>query len=107
MKKIIKIDVSKIQEAGKRQIYVYRVSGFNIDKISLDKHLVSILNTFEGNDLVAELNDATRVGTITQRVSSDLIPIVIKSVDEVASGFETNEKLIIKIDFDGIKEVIQ
>lgn len=107
MKKMIRIDVSKIQDAGKRQVYVYRIASFSIDKISLEKHLVSMLNTFEGNDLVAELNDETKVGSVTHKVAPDLIPVVIKSVDEVASSFEANEKLIIKIDFEGIKAVIQ
>jgi len=107
MKKMIRIDVGKIQDAGKRQIYVYRVSSFSVDKVSLEKHLVSMLNTFEGTDLVAELNDETKVGTVTQKVISDLIPIVIKAVDEVASGFESNEKMIISIDFEGIKAVVQ
>jgi hypothetical protein len=107
MKKMIRIDVSKIQDAGKRQIYVYRVSSFSVDKVSLEKHLVSMLNTFEGNDLVAELNEDTKVGSVTQKVSPDLISTVIKSVDDVASGFEANEKLIIKIDFEGIKAVVQ
>lgn len=107
MKKIIRIDVSKIQEAGKRQVYVYRVASFSVDKISLEKHLVSMMNTFEGNDLVAELNEETKVGSVTHKVAADLIPVVIKSVDEVASGFEANEKLITKIDFEGIKAVVQ
>ena len=107
MKKIIRIDVLKIQEAGKRQIYVYRVASFSVDKISLEKHLVSMLNTFEGNELVAELNDETKVGSVTHRVAPHLISTVIKSVDDVASSFEANEKLITKIDFEGIKAVVQ
>lgn len=107
MKKLIRIDVKKIQDAGKRQIYVYRVSSFSVDKVSLEKHFVSMLNTFEGNDLVAELNDETKVGVVTQKVVSDIIPIVIMAIDEVAVGFEANEKLITKIDFEGIKAVVQ
>lgn len=107
MKKIIKIDVTKVPDAGKRQIYVYRVSSFSVDKVSLEKHFVSILNGFEGTDLSAELNDDTKVGTITHKVSPSIIPEVIKCVDEVASSFESNEKTITKIDFSGIKSVVQ
>lgn len=107
MKKMIRIDVSKIQDAGKRQIYVYRVASFSVDKVSLEKHLVSMLNTFEGNDLVAELNEETKVGTVTHKVAADIIPVIIKTVDDVAVGFESNEKLITKIDFEGIKAVVQ
>lgn len=107
MKKVIRIDVGKIQDAGKRQIYVYRVSSFSVDKISLEKHLVSMMNSFEGTDLVAELNDETKVGMVTQKVASDIIPDIIRLVDEVASGFDANEKMITKIDFEGIKTVIQ
>jgi len=107
MKKVIRIDVGKIQDAGKRQIYVYRVSSFSVDKISLEKHLVSMMNSFEGTDLVAELNDETKVGMVTQKVAADIIPDIIRLVDEVASGFDANEKMITKIDFEGIKTVIQ
>lgn len=107
MKKIIKIDITKVPDAGKRQIYVYRLASFSIDKISLEKHLVSMMNSFEGEELVAELNEETKVGTITHRVSLDIVPTVIMLVDEVASGFEANEKLITKIDFEGIRTVVQ
>ncbi len=107
MKKLIRIDIKKIQDAGKRQIYVYRVSSFSVDKVSLEKHLVSMMNSFEGNDLVAELNEETKVGSITNKVSPELIPTVIKSVDEVVAGFDSNEKMITKIDFDGIVSVVQ
>lgn len=107
MKKIIKIDVTKVPDAGKRQIYVYRVSAFSVDKVSLEKHFVSMMNSFTGTDLVAELNDDTKVGTITNKVSPSIIPEVIKCIDEVASGFESNEKMITKIDFSGIVSVVQ
>ena len=97
----------KIHDVGKKQIYVYRVASFSVDKVSLEKHLVSMLNTFEGSDLVAELNENTKVGTVTHKVSPTLIPTIIKSVDEVASLFESNEKMITNIDFEGIQSVIQ
>lgn len=107
MKKIIRIDVSKVPDAGKRQIYIYRISSFSVDKISLEKHLVSMMNTFEGNDLVAELNEDTKVGTVAFKVDQALIPIVVQAVDEVAVSFEANEKLITKINFDGVIAVVQ
>jgi len=107
MKKIIRIDVSKIQDAGKRQIYVYRLASFSIDKVSLEKHLVSMMNSFEGDELVAELNEDTKVGMVTQKVVSDLIPAVVQLVDEVAVSFESNEKMITGINFSGVKQVVQ
>lgn len=107
MKKLIKIDITKVPDAGKRQIYVYRIASFSVDKISLEKHLVSTMNSFEGTDLVAELNEETKVGTVIQKVTLNIIPVIIKLVDEVASGFEANEKLITKICFDGIRTIVQ
>lgn len=107
MKKVIRIDITKVPNAGKRQIYVYRVSGFSVDKISLEKHFISILNSLEGTELVAELNDDTKVGVVTSKVSLSIIPEVIKCVDEVASGFESNEKMITKVDFSGIESIVQ
>lgn len=106
MKKLIRIDVTQIPDAGKRQIYVYRIASFSVDKISLEKHLVSTMNSFEGTDLVAELNEETKVGTITQKVLLDIIPVVILLVDEVASSFEVDEKHITKVNFEGIKSVV-
>lgn len=107
MKKLIRIDITKIFDAGKRQIYVYRIASFSVDKISLEKHLVSTMNSFEGTELVAELNEDTKVGTVTQKLALDLIPVVIQSIDQVMSGFEANEKLITKISFEGIKTIVQ
>lgn len=105
MNKIIMINKAIMRDKGKRQIYVYRVASFSIDKVSLEKHFISMKNPLEGDDLVAELNDTTKVGTITHKVKSDLIPIVIKSVDEVASDFESDEKMITSIDFKGVVSV--
>jgi uncharacterized Fe-S cluster-containing MiaB family protein len=107
MKKIIKIDVSKVPDAGKRQIYIYRISSFSVDKISLEKHFVSIQNTFDKGELTAELTDETKVGIITQKVISTLIPVIIQAVDEIALGFESNEKAIISINFNGVQSVAQ
>ncbi len=107
MKKIIKIDITQVKDAGNRQIYVYRIASFSIDKISLEKHSVSIMNSFEANELVAELNEDTKVGVVTQKVSLELIPVIMQAVDEVVSGFESSEKMITKINFSGIKQVVQ
>ncbi len=107
MKKIIKIDVTQIKDAGKRQIYVYRLASFSIDKVSLEKHLVSMLNSFEGDELVAELNEDTKVGIVTHRINPVLIPVVSQLIDEVAASFESNEKMITDINFSGIKQVVQ
>ncbi len=107
MKKIVRVDVTKVKDAGKRQIYIYRISSFSVDKVSLEKHLVSMLNSFEANELVAEINEDTKVGTVTQKVSPELIPVLIKSVDEVLIAFAANEKMITDINFEGIKSVAQ
>ena len=107
MKKIIRIDITKITDAGKRQIYCYRIASFSVDKISLEKHFVSTMNSFGGTDLVAELNEATKVGTITHKVTPALIPDIIQSIDEVIVSFESNEKMIIGIATDGIKSIVQ
>ena len=107
MKKIIRIDVTKVPDAGKRQIYCYRIASFSVDKVSLEKHFVSTLNSFEGTDLVAELNESTKVGTITHKVALALIPDIIQSIDEVIVSFESNEKMIMSIAADGIKSVVQ
>jgi len=108
MKKIVKIDMTVIPDAGKRQMYVYRIASFSVDKVSLEKHFISLLSTLEGGAVIhAELNDETKVGTVTHRVSPDLVPILVKGVDEVLFQFESNEKMIISIDFKGIRSVIQ
>ena len=107
MKKIIRIDVSKVPDAGKRQIYIYRISSFSVDKVSLEKHLVSMMNSFEGTDLVAELNEDTKVGVVTFKVAPALIPVIVQAVDEVAVSFEADEKLITEINFNGVIAVVQ
>lgn len=108
MRKIVKIDVASANagESVKKQMYLYRIASVNVDKVTLEKHIVSIMNTFEDKEMVAELDDSTRVGTVTQKVTSSLIPTVSKSVDEVVSSFEMNEKVILSIDFKGVKSVV-
>lgn len=105
MKKVIKINKNIVDTVGKNQLYVYRISGFNLDKISLEKHLVVLNNSFD-TDNVAELNEDTKVGIITQKVASELLPILIQFVDNVAISFESNEKMITAVSFLGISSVI-
>lgn len=82
-------------------VYLYRIASVSVDKVTLEKHLAKIDDSLEKKK-VASISDETDVGTVTQKLSSDLIADISKRVDEVAVDFEMVEKTITSFDFKGI-----
>ena len=113
MKKILKIDGTFSNEIVlNRRIYLYRVASVNIDKVTLEKHLVTLLDTLalagllDGKGgITTEMNDENKVGTVTQKMRVSLIADISKRVDEVAVDFEMDGKMIKSIDFKGVISV--
>lgn len=92
---------NRIDKFGR--VYLYRVANVSLDKVTLEKHLSAVKNTFDGkNVLSVKINDETKVGTVTQKLDSVLIASISKKVDEVAVNFIMGEKVIESIDFSGV-----
>ncbi len=89
--------------------YVYRISSVSIDKVTLEKHIVDLNNrNLEGGQVVNyEITEETKVGTVTQKVLSSLIPVVTKMVDAAVIDFKIEDKSgISAILFEGHKNWI-
>lgn len=101
------IEISKdVKLSDDKKLYLYRVASFSVDKVTLEKHCVAVKDTFDRSSYVAEINEDTKVGSITQKVDSSLVPFIIKSVDTVIADFEANEKLILNVTLAYIEPVI-
>lgn len=79
--------MEKIVTLCKGVKYLYVVSSVNLDKVTLSKHTVIPLNTFNASGVIHKITDDTKVGTVTQKMSKVIIPIVSKKVDCVAVDF--------------------
>lgn len=97
-------DIKKRIAKGK--IYLYRISSVILDKITFEKHLTNINNSFDRIDVLsAKITDETKVGVVTQKLDSVLVASVSKKIDEIAIDFIMGDKAIESIDFSGVTSV--
>ena len=104
MKKTVIISKDAVADRGfPDKMYLYRIAGVSLDKVTLDKHLVKLMSTLEkDSSFSAEMNDETKVGTVTEKMFSGIVRDVSKLVDFVAVDFKMDEKVITSIDFRGV-----
>ncbi len=108
-------------EKYKDVAYLYRVASVSVNRVTLEKHKVDMMNTFlsvdnnitdinrqrvgRGLDEIyvpektysCTISDETKVGSVMQKVVASLIAEVSKRVDEVVIDFEMGEKNVKKI----------
>jgi hypothetical protein len=105
MEKTVMVDIKVARDfTMKHRINLYRVASVKIDKVTLEKHEVCLMNNLTTISLSCKINDDTKVGVITQKMVADIIDEISKKVDCVAVDFIMKDKLIIKINFDGVIE---
>lgn len=104
MDKNVGIDVEIVSKQHKgSRMYLYRISSVSIDKVTLEKHNVLLMNTIDNiRGVSAKLNDESKVGSVTQKMHSSIIAEVSKKVDAVIIDFEMDDKVITKVIFGGV-----
>lgn len=92
---------NKIKIVSKKAV-LYRVATVSLEKVTLEKHNVILLNSIVGMDITSIISEDTKVGTVTQKMKSDIVPEVSKRINDIARDFVMDDKVITEILFDGV-----
>lgn len=86
-----------VMHFGKK--YVYRIASVNVNKATLEKYILVMNKNLDNNSYSFKINDDTYVGSVTQKVSNDIVDIITLGVDNLVIDLTVKDGEVIEVTY--------